>query len=101
MFFCWRDGFREREFDLDTVLRELDLLSERGYDRIWITDTIFGRNEPRTMEILRQLQEWPTKTRFAVELHAKYLSQELADELARIPLAWAAVGIQSLAAGVL
>jgi radical SAM superfamily enzyme YgiQ (UPF0313 family) len=100
-FCAWQDGFREREFDLDVVLRELALLSERGYDRIWITDTIFGRNEPRTMEILRQLQEWPTKTRFAVELHAKYLSARLADELARVPLAWAAVGIQSLARGVL
>ena len=100
-FCAWQDGFREREFDLDRVMRELDTLAGRGYDRIWITDTIFGRNEPRAREILHRLQKWPTPTRFAVELHAKYLSERLAQELAEVPLAWAAVGIQSLAPNVL
>jgi radical SAM superfamily enzyme YgiQ (UPF0313 family) len=100
-FCAWQDGFREREFDLDVVLKELDVLAGRNYDRIWITDTIFGRNEPRTLEILRRLQDWPTETRFAVELHAKYLSDRLASELAKVRLAWAAIGIQSLAPNVL
>lgn len=100
-FCAWQDGFREREFDLDTVRRELDVLAERNYDRIWITDAIFGRDESRGLEILHRLQQWPSATRFAVELHAKYLSERLADELAKVPLAWAAVGIQSLAPDVL
>jgi radical SAM superfamily enzyme YgiQ (UPF0313 family) len=100
-FCAWQDGFREREFDLETVMSELDRLAECGYDRIWITDTIFGRNEPRALQILRRLQEWPTPTRFAVELHAKYLSDRLARALAEVRLAWAAVGIQSLAPNVL
>jgi len=100
-FCAWQDGFREREFDLDQVFLELDVLAARKYDRIWITDTIFGRNEPRTLQIIRRLQQWPTETRFAVELHAKYLSSRLAAELARIQLAWAAIGIQSLAPDVL
>jgi anaerobic magnesium-protoporphyrin IX monomethyl ester cyclase len=100
-FCAWQDGFREREFDLDRVRHELDVLAERDYDRIWITDTIFGRDDSRGVEILRKLQQWPSATRFAVELHAKYLSERLADELAKVPLAWAAVGIQSLAPDVL
>ena len=100
-FCAWQDGFREREFNLDTVLRELDVLAGRNYERIWITDTIFGRNEARAIEILRRLQRWPTGTRFAVELHARYLSECLAAELAKVPLAWAAVGVQSLAPDVL
>jgi radical SAM superfamily enzyme YgiQ (UPF0313 family) len=100
-FCAWQDGFREREFDLDVVLRELDLLAERAYERIWFTDTIFGRNEARYLTILQRMQQWPTATRFAVELHAKYLSSRLAAELAKVPLAWAAVGIQSLAPDVL
>ena len=100
-FCAWQDGFREREFDLKTVMGELDRLAECGYDRIWITDTIFGRNEPRALQILRHMQEWPTPTRFAVELHAKYLSDRLARALAEVRLAWAAVGIQSLAPNVL
>jgi radical SAM superfamily enzyme YgiQ (UPF0313 family) len=100
-FCAWQDGFREREFDLDTVMRELDVLAGCGYDRIWITDTIFGRNEARGLQILRRLREWPTPTRFAVELHAKYLSDRLAMGLAEVSLAWAAIGIQSLAPNVL
>lgn len=100
-FCAWQDGFREREFDLDMVMRELDTLASQEYRIIWITDTIFGRNEPRGLEIVRRLQRWPSDTQFAVELHAKYLSERLCAELSKVRLAWAAIGIQSLAPGVL
>jgi radical SAM superfamily enzyme YgiQ (UPF0313 family) len=100
-FCAWQDGLREREFDLGVVRRELDVLARRPYERIWITDTIFGRNEDRAMAILERLRNWPHPTRFAVELHGRFLSDRLAGELAEIPLAWAAVGIQSLAPDVL
>jgi radical SAM superfamily enzyme YgiQ (UPF0313 family) len=100
-FCAWQDGFREREFDLDVVFKELDVLATRNYERIWITDTIFGRNEARALAIVERLQHWPRDTRFAVELHAKYLSARLAEELAKVQLAWAAIGIQSLAPDVL
>lgn len=100
--FCgWHDGRGQRTFSLARVLDELDVLADAGYDRVWITDTIFGRHEERALAVLEHLERWPGHTRFAVELHARFLSERLADGLARIPLAWAAIGIQSLAPGVL
>lgn len=100
-FCAWQDGMSEREFPLDRVFEELDLMAGKAYDMVWFTDTIFGRDESRGLAILDRLRTWPKNTHFGFELHARFLTPKLADAVASMPLDFAAIGVQSLAPDVL
>ncbi|MEV7711701.1 radical SAM protein [Streptomyces sp. NPDC088270] len=100
-FCAWQDGLSERQFPIDRVFQELDLLSTRPYEMIWFTDTIFGHDEERALTILERLAGWDSKTRFGFELHSRFLTPALIDALHVLPLDFVAVGVQSLAPDVL
>lgn len=100
-FCAWHDGLGERLFPLDQVLAELDLIAARNYEMVWFTDTIFGRDAERGRAILEHLSGWGGRTKFGFEMHAQFLDPDLVDDLAKLPIDFAAIGVQSLAPGVL
>lgn len=100
-FCAWHDNLNERLFPLEQVLAELDVIAAKNYEMVWFTDTIFGRDLQRGLAILQHLEGWGGRTRFGFEMHAQFLHPELIDGLAKLPIDFAAIGVQSLAPGVL
>ncbi|SDZ35682.1 Radical SAM superfamily enzyme YgiQ, UPF0313 family [Amycolatopsis xylanica] len=100
-FCAWHDNLNERLFPLDKVLAELDVIAGKNYEMVWFTDTIFGRDVERGLAILKHLEGWGGRTKFGFEMHAQFLDPALVEGIARLPIDFAAIGVQSLAPGVL
>jgi radical SAM superfamily enzyme YgiQ (UPF0313 family) len=92
----WGDGKGIRRFSLERIREDLSLLGQNDFQHIWIADTCFGSDGARDNKILEILEQWPRDTMFSFETRPTDISEELAAGLARIPLNWVAIGVQTL-----
>ncbi len=101
--FCVSGGEKPvRTLSIDSIRRRLETIREHGIKNIRVLDRTFNYNTHRAKELLRLFLEYPDM-RFHLEIHPALLSEELKEELKRLPqgLLHLEAGIQSLREPVL
>ena len=92
----WGDGMGIRYFPMDRVERELAILSTKPFERIWLTDCLFGADEDRYLWLLDKLARWPGRPAFGFETRAELLTPKLIAGFRTVRLDFLAIGIQTL-----
>ncbi len=97
--FCVSGGEKPvRTLGLDAIRRRLDIIREHGIRNVRVLDRTFNYNNRRALELLELFREYHPHIRFHLEIHPALLTEELRQELARLPqgLLHLEAGIQSL-----
>ncbi|NHJ14475.1 MAG: radical SAM protein [Candidatus Thorarchaeota archaeon] len=92
----WGDGLGLRYFPLDVVQKDLDELRKHKIERIWFVDSLFGADEGRYSQVLDWLQDWPNDCSFSFETRAEFVTQQIAEKMAKLNVEWIALGVQSI-----
>lgn len=101
--FCVSGGEKPiRTLSIDSIRRRLQIIHEHGIRNVRVLDRTFNYNARRAKELLQLFLEFPD-IRFHLEIHPALLSEELKEELRRLPqgLLHLEAGIQSLREPVL
>ena len=101
--FCVSGGEKPiRTLSIDSIRRRLQIIHEHGIKNVRVLDRTFNYNARRAKELLQLFLEFPD-IRFHLEIHPALLSEELKEELRRLPqgLLHLEAGIQSLREPVL
>ena len=97
--FCVSGGEKPvRTLGLDAIRRRLDIIRQHGIRNVRVLDRTFNYNNRRALELLELFREYHPHIRFHLEIHPALLTEELRQELARLPqgLLHLEAGIQSL-----
>lgn len=97
--FCVSGGEKPvRTLGLDAIRRRLDIIHQHGIRNVRVLDRTFNYNNRRALELLELFREYHPHIRFHLEIHPALLTEELRQELARLPqgLLHLEAGIQSL-----
>lgn len=102
--FCVSGGEKPvRVLPLEDVRARLDNIRRHGIKNVRVLDRTFNYNNKRAKELLDLFREYAPDIRFHLEIHPALLSDELKEELSRLPegLLHLEAGIQSLRETVL
>lgn len=102
--FCVSGGEKPvRTLSIDTIRERLILIHRKGIKNVRVLDRTFNYNNKRAKELLNLFLEFSPDICFHLEIHPALLSDELKQELARLPkgLLHLEAGIQSLKEAVL
>lgn len=97
--FCVSGGEKPvRTLGLDAIRRRLDIIRQHGIRNVRVLDRTFNYNNRRALELLELFREYHPHISFHLEIHPALLTEELRQELARLPqgLLHLEAGIQSL-----
>lgn len=97
--FCVSGGEKPvRTLGFDAIRRRLDIIREHGIRNVRVLDRTFNYNNRRALELLELFREYHPHIRFHLEIHPALLTEELRQELTRLPqgLLHLEAGIQSL-----
>ena len=102
--FCVSGGEKPvRTLSIEAIRRRLQMIHNHGIKDVRVLDRTFNFNPKRAKELLNLFLEFHPHMRFHLEIHPALLTEELKDELKRLPkgLLHLEAGIQSLREGVL
>ncbi len=89
-------GGGARFFDVDRVLREIDILADIGVDYLYLMDPTFNNNLPRAKQILRHIIDRDMQATLFTEMVPEFMDEELIDLSVRAGMKNLEVGIQSI-----
>lgn len=89
-------GGGARFFDVDRVLREIDILADIGVDYLYLMDPTFNNNLPRAKQILRHLIDRDMGATLFSEMVPEFMDEELVDLSIQAGTKNLEVGIQSI-----
>ena len=102
--FCVSGGEKPvRTLPIETIRKRLQLIHRHGIQDVRVLDRTFNYHPGRARELLRLFLEFHPHLRFHLEIHPALLTDELKEELRRLPkeLLHLEAGIQSLREAVL
>lgn len=102
--FCVSGGEKPvRTLSIDAIRKRLQTIHAHGIKNIRVLDRTFNYNARRAKELLELFLEFSPDIRFHLEIHPALLSEELKEELRKLPegLLHLEAGIQSLREPVL
>ena len=102
--FCVSGGEKPvRTLPIETIRQRLQTIHSHGIKNVRVLDRTFNFNPRRAKELLNLFLEFHPHIRFHLEIHPALLSEELKEELQRLPegLLHLEAGIQSLREPVL
>ena len=89
-------GGGARFFDVDRVLREIDILAGIGVDYLYLMDPTFNNNLPRAKKILQHIIDRDMQATLFTEMVPEFMDEELIDLSIRAGMKNLEVGIQSI-----
>src|SRR5262245_36204920 len=89
-------GGGARFFDVDRVLREIDILAGIGVDYLYLMDPTFNNNLPRAKQILRHIIDRDMSATLFTEMVPEFMDEELVDLAIQAGTKNLEVGIQSI-----
>jgi radical SAM superfamily enzyme YgiQ (UPF0313 family) len=89
-------GGGARFFDVDRVLREIDILADIGVDYLYLMDPTFNNNLPRAKRILQHIIDRDMQATLFTEMVPEFMDEELIDLSIRAGMKNLEVGIQSI-----
>lgn len=102
--FCVSGGEKPiRTLSIDNIRERLRIIHRQGIKNVRVLDRTFNYNPRRAKELLQLFLEFAPDIQFHLEIHPALLSEELKDELRKMPkgLLHLEAGIQSLREPVL
>lgn len=102
--FCVSGGEKPvRTLSIEAIRERLQIIHRHGIKNVRVLDRTFNYNTRRAKELLELFLEFAPDIRFHLEMHPALLSEELKEELKRLPegLLHLEAGIQSLREPVL
>lgn len=102
--FCVSGGEKPvRTLSIDAIRKRLQTIHRHGIKNVRVLDRTFNYNARRAKELLELFLEFSPDIRFHLEIHPALLSEELKEELKKLPegLLHLEAGIQSLREPVL
>lgn len=102
--FCVSGGEKPvRTLSIDAIRQRLQTIHRHGIKNVRVLDRTFNYNARRAKELLELFLEFSPEIRFHLEIHPALLSEELKEELKKLPegLLHLEAGIQSLREPVL
>lgn len=102
--FCVSGGEKPvRTLPIDNIRERLEIIHRHGIKNVRVLDRTFNYNPRRAKELLQLFLEFSPDIRFHLEIHPALLTNELKEELKRLPsgLLHLEAGIQSLREAVL
>ena len=89
-------GGGARFFDVDRVLREIDILADIGVDYLYLMDPTFNNDLPRAKRILQHIIDRDMQATLFTEMVPEFMDEELIDLSIRAGMKNLEVGIQSI-----
>ena len=94
--FCFesKGSGKVRNFSLERVRNELEMIRDHGIEQVFVLDPTFNVNKARVLTILGWIREITPETYYYFEIRTEFLDEETASAFAAIPCTLQ-IGLQS------